>query len=69
MNKNKAMVKYMEQSSTTGFFRWPRIEDVAETDSVYVFNWDMDVVPRSNAMREWKVYDLDNIVRMYESLK
>lgn len=70
LSRQKAMVKYMERcDSTGGLFRWPKNDDEAETESVYVFKWDMEVVPQSSDMRQWQVLDIDDIVRLYESLK
>jgi len=70
MNKDMAMVNYLER--TTGrsdYFKWPRVEDLAETSSCYVFRWDLDVNPVSSNLRMWHVAEISNIVSAYDALK
>ena len=70
INKDMAMVNYLER--TTGrsdYFKWPRVEELAETSSCYVFRWDQDVNPVSSNSRMWHVAEISNIVSAYDSLK
>ena len=66
---SKAMVKYMEYNSVTGFFKWPKFDDEAETEAVYVFKWDLTVTPHSNDLRQWSVAEKAEIITAYEALK
>ncbi|GFR88070.1 hypothetical protein ElyMa_006091500, partial [Elysia marginata] len=44
-SKTTALVKFMEETkSQPGRFKWPRIDDVAEVDSSFVFRWGFNVV-------------------------
>ena len=66
---DKAYVKYLERSQLTNSFKWPRVEDEAETPAYFVFRWDLDVIPLTNDLRQWKVNNLEDIVEAYERLK
>ena len=66
---DKAYVKYLERSQLSNSFKWPRVEDEAETPAYFVFRWDLDVIPLTNDLRQWKVNNLEDIVEAYERLK
>ena len=55
-NPQSAVVKYLEQSKgKTDLFKWPKVEDTAQTDAYYVFEWDFEVQPVSSDCDVWKV--------------
>ena len=68
LSKERAVIKYLEQIGTSSMFKWPRVADEAETEAVFVFEWDIDVNPASNDMRQWRVSGLPAIVDKYQSL-
>ncbi|KAL8589985.1 hypothetical protein ACOMHN_007010 [Nucella lapillus] len=68
-NPGTAHVSFLENTkSRRDYFRWPRVEDVANVDSQYVFRWDVEVLPVSNDGRIWQVSDLQDIADAYKRL-
>ncbi|KAL8572448.1 hypothetical protein ACOMHN_005594 [Nucella lapillus] len=68
-NPGTAHVSFLENTkSCRDYFRWPRVEDVANVDSQYVFRWDVEVLPVSNDGRIWQVSDLQDIADAYKRL-
>lgn len=67
LSNEKAIVKYLQQVGCN--FKWPRVEDTAETDAIYVFDWDIEVYPSSSDMRQWQVSGLQAIADKYETLR
>ncbi|KAL8610832.1 hypothetical protein ACOMHN_056687 [Nucella lapillus] len=55
-NPGTAHVSFLENTkSHRDYFRWLRVEDVANVDSQYVFRWDVEVLPffkKSNSFLE-----------------
>ncbi|KAL8618144.1 hypothetical protein ACOMHN_034371 [Nucella lapillus] len=48
-NPGTAHVSFLENTkSHRDYFRWLRVEDVANVDSQYVFRWDVEVLPASS---------------------
>ena len=52
-----------------GSFRWPPVDDEAETKSCYVFKWNFEVLPYRNNFRQWVVDSVVEISLAYHSLK
>ncbi|KAL8568917.1 hypothetical protein ACOMHN_017088 [Nucella lapillus] len=68
-NPGTAHVSFLENTkSHRDYFRWLRVEDVANVDSQYVFRWDVEVLPVSNDGRIWQVSDLQDIADAYKRL-
>ncbi|KAL8618272.1 hypothetical protein ACOMHN_000172 [Nucella lapillus] len=68
-NPGTAHVRFLENTkSHRDYFRWLRVEDVANVDSQYVFRWDVEVLPVSNDGRIWQVSDLQDIADAYKRL-
>ncbi|GFS27272.1 hypothetical protein ElyMa_005252700 [Elysia marginata] len=65
----KAHVKFLTVcAARTSCYRWPLFEDIAETESKFVFRWDFDVVPAAGG-RLWDVPDNGSIKKAYQRLK
>ena len=63
-------MKYLERTSTReDYFKWPRVEDMAETAACFVFKWDFEVNPVSNNSRMWQVLGIQDIASTYMVLK
>ncbi|KAL8609998.1 hypothetical protein ACOMHN_029491 [Nucella lapillus] len=68
-NPGTAHVSFLENTkSHRDYFRWLRVEDVANVDSQYVFRWNVEVLPVSNDGRIWQVSDLQDIADAYKRL-
>jgi len=56
INKDKAMINHLEQTSgRSDYFKWPRVEDLAETSACYVSRW-------------WHLAEINNIVSAHDAL-
>ena len=66
LSPDLATVQYLEQSSARkDFFKWPRVDDVAQTAAHFVFEWDFEVVPVS---RSWNVPAVDELQEKYDRI-
>ena len=80
MKKATMWVKFIEiespETATVQFlnrgfkdiFRWPRIDDVADIASQFVFLTDLKLLRRNNG-RTWHVQNLENVDNMYIEYK
>ena len=65
-----ATIQYLEKTKgRSDYFRWPTVDDVAKTDSRFVFRWDFDVKPVSSNFRMWKVDCIDDISDGYQRIQ
>jgi hypothetical protein len=69
VSSDKAIVNYLEKIGESDNFKWPRHSDIADTEAIYVFDWDFDVQPGSSDLRTWKVNGLKAIIMKYRALK
>lgn len=69
LSSEAAHVTFLENTkSRKDYFRWPRLEDIAQVESKFVFRWNVEVLPVSNDGRIWQVEDIDEIVDAYSRL-
>ena len=68
-NPQSAMVQYLEQlKSRKDYFNWPKVDDVAVTDSYFSFKWDFKVLPVSSECRVWHVECIEDTVEAYNRI-
>ena len=46
--KDLAVVKYLERCGRSDLFKWPALEDMAETNAQFVYRWGFEVNPASS---------------------
>ena len=69
-NKETATVQFLQRTTTRlDHFKWPAVEDVAETSAHFVFLWDLGLIPVSSDGRVWKVDDIADIIQGYTDIK
>ena len=69
-NKETATVQFLQRTTTRlDHFKWPAVEDVAETSAHFVFRWDLGLIPVSSDGRVWKVDDIEDIIQGYTDIK
>lgn len=61
-----ALVQYLRDTPRRGIFKWPRVDDIAETNAAYIFRWDIDV--RANN-RQWVVHGIEDIENTYMRIR
>ena len=66
-NPQLAQVQYMLQSNARkDCFKWPSVDDVADTEAYFVFEWDFEVIPVN---RYWMVPAVEEIQQRYNAIK
>ncbi|GFR62709.1 hypothetical protein ElyMa_003587700 [Elysia marginata] len=67
-DKSTAVAKFMEGTKgQPGCFKWPRIDDIADIDSTFVFQWNFSVISTNG--RIWDIPELPDIQNAYRQLK
>ena len=66
-SQETATVQFLNQGYQD-IFRWPRVEDVADIESKFVFAFNFDVLSSNNG-RTWSVPELDYLTELYQEYK
>lgn len=66
-NNNCGMVQFLNQGYQK-VFRWPKVDDTAETESKFVFSSNFECVLQHNG-RTWRIPEINQITKSYEQYK